>query len=290
MVIIITENNLVGFNLFDCRSDDGATSFQIPANAYVMSVEAVGASGVMAPGVTFEDNGGMGGLGGIVDATLSVSPSTSLVAWAGCQDQAGIVDPPAAPGGFGGSGGRGVSTGGGVGGGGTGISPYSTSAVPPFLLIAGGGGGAAHNSAGIPQGGGNGGNGGPLSGNTAGYEGAGIFGGGDGGVEAGNAPSSAGGNGTDGSNSPFGLNPSGGGGGGGGGYYGGGLGHGSNSEDGGGGGGAGGISFVTPNDALSSSFSTATAPGNGSLIIKYYPKIPAKITSLPPTNPVLGTP
>ncbi len=219
--------------------------FTVPAGVVSIRIEAIGAKGgdalPISPGV-----GGVGGRGGKVEATVSVTPGSTLTVRVGGPGQAGAAGSNAA-GGFNGGGG---STGDRGGGGGGASSVHDGTTLLNPLVIAGGGGGSGYKASG---GGGNGGDGGgttgrdgeinPVGGRWGG--GGAQFSGGAGGAGGGSATATNGTagtanlGGTGGSNQPGLL----GGGGGGGGRFGGGGGGGGTPGSGGGGGGS---SFTAP--------------------------------------------
>jgi hypothetical protein len=277
-----------------------AQSFAVPKGVTQITVAASGASGPIVQGSSCNR---FGGRGGVVHATIRVTPSETLsvfvggkgaLGW-GCGSQAGSGD-----GGFNGGADGGLSayTSGGYydeyygdGGGGASDVRRGGSALSDRVVVAGGGGGGGGASYSQTNGGG-----GAGGGNTAGRgggqgapdtcQGWGAHGGtqsrGGKGGRGGDPPRSHGARGD------FGLGGVGGsenprsggggaGGGGGGGYYGGGGGGsgahcGGTSGDGStgpGGGGGGGSSYVEPGATHVTNQKGAALPGNGKVVISW---------------------
>lgn len=236
-----------------------AQTFVVPEGVTLITVEAYGAEG----GTALNANPGVGGLGGYLRATLSVTPGATY--------QINV-------------GGRGTNGTSGVGGGaaGGGASDVRTgaNALADRLIVAGGGGGGGTKSLATVAG--NGGNGGGETAVAGGGTDQGAGGGGGGTPTAGGA---GGGGGQVGSAGSLALGGTGagsvgfvgvdggfngggrggnGGAGGGGGYYGGGGGGTANS----GGGGGGGSSFVQ-SGARSVTHQQGARSGNGQIIIRW---------------------
>ncbi|TAE26478.1 MAG: hypothetical protein EAZ91_17635 [Cytophagales bacterium] len=219
-------------------------TFVVPAGVTTLSVVANGAQG--------HSDGGSGGLGGQVTATLAVTPRQSLSIYVG-----GSL-------GFNGGGG-GVNTGGGA----TDIR-IGGSQNSNRVVVAGGGGGNGYGGGGGA--GGSGGAGGGLTGGSGGDGANGINKGGAGGTGNGGGTG-----GTGNSAGGAGISGEGGGGGsgyynaggGGGGYFGGGGGAASSARDNGGPGGGGGGSSYTSPSITSFSHTQGANTGDGSLTLSY---------------------
>ena len=246
------------------RDTTAAAQYVVPAGIHVVHIRAVGGSG--APGQAyFGAPGGAGGLGGRVDANVSVTPGETLTVrpgGAGHYKEGGAADAGFTGGLAGYSDSDNYIYGRGTGGGASVVRRGST----PLVVAAGGGGGgdASHWTGGEAGGrGGDGGGGVGVAGNGA-SAGESVFGiletptGGPGG----DAP----------------LHSLGGGGGGGGGGYAPGLGGGGVGGNaggvlgagtaGGGSGGAGGADYAIDDAATRS---TGDAPGDGQILIAALP-------------------
>ena len=250
-------------------------TYPVPAGVYRLAVVATGGSGGSAYG---------GGLGAVVQATLTVVPGEMLTVVVGGQGGRFISNTANVPGGYNGGGSSG--SGGGGGGGATDLRrDRATGNTGDWfggrnaLLVAGGGGGANR------PGSGNGGT--PNGGNGLGYAATGSNSyGGSGATTSGvgfgsrfNGGSI--GNGSTGGES-FDSDSYDKGGGGGGGYYGGGGGY----E-----GGGGGSSLVLPTGASGISYGVAPAAGDGMLTITPVaaPVTPAPVVSAPANNVEVNT-
>ena len=165
-----------------------AQTFIVPAGVGAVVIEAYGGQG--GTGMSFANPGGTGGLGASLQATLSVTPGTTL------QVNVGGVGALASTG-AGGGGASDVRNGGNPSGGGAGGGGGGTQAAGGAGGLGGangaagtsGTGGAGSGTAGVPAGGGF--NGGGNARNGGGGGGGGLFGGGGGGL----ANSGAGGGG-----------------------------------------------------------------------------------------------
>ena len=266
--------------------------FQVPAGVRQVTVVASGASGPY--GATSSYCTVVGGLGGVVKATIPVTPGETLAVFVGGEGTIGAAcgsQHGDGSGGFNGGGDGGRSGYGYIGDGGGGASDVRErgSALSDRILVAGGGGGGARYHGGTAGAGGGrrGGAGGMGSGPGP------VGGGGSGGTqkrggrggkaspyygppEAGHpghhGSLCAGGEGGEGGMSLSGYGTSGGGGGGGGGGYygGGGGGGGGGGEDGApGGGGGGGSSYVKPGAINVKNKKGAAPPGNGQVVISW---------------------
>lgn len=250
---------------------EGTQTFTAPANGTAV-VTVQGAAG----------GGSDGGVGGVVEFTLSMTSGQELTIYVGGQGSA-------ADGNEGGAGGWGYGSGGtggtedisgGIGGdGGGGASAVLDGST--LLAVAGGGGGAG---AGASSPSGDGGAGGDPSGANGGYGGGGAggygatqSGPGTGGTDAGSGSGVNGGNGASADNIP-------GGGGGGAGYFGGGGGtFGGSTSPYCGAGGGGGSSWAG-NGVTSISYSTAGSAANGVVTVVF------TITDSAPDAPTLLSP
>ena len=270
----------------------GKQQFQVPAGVTQVTVVASGASGPY--GATGYYCKVIGGLGGVVKATIPVTPGETLAVFVGGE---GTIGAPCGSqygngnGGFNG-GGRGGRAGYGYygdGGGGASDVRQGGSTLSNRVVVAAGGGGQ-----GARYHGGAAGAGGGRHGGAGGSGGSGPVGGGGGGgtqkrggrggtadpyfgpPEAGH-PGHHGSLGVGGRGGKGGLSlpgydrPGGGGGGGGGGYYGGGGGGGGGGgEDGAaGGGGGGGSSYVEPGATNVKDKKGAAPAGNGQVVISW---------------------
>jgi hypothetical protein len=271
----------------------GEQHFKVPRGVTQLTVTATGASGPY--GATGSYCTVIGGLGGLVKATIPVTPGETLAVFVGGE---GTIGAPCSSqygngsGGFNGGGDGGQSGYGDIGDGGGGASDVREggSALTDRILVAGGGGGQGARYHGGTAGAGGGRRGG------AGGSGSGpgpVGRGGGGGTQQrgghrGNADPyygppeaghpghhgslGAGGEGGKGGRSLSGYDrPGGGGGGGGGGYYGGGGGGGGGGgEDGApGGGGGGGSSYVEPGASNVKDKKGGASPGNGQVVITW---------------------
>lgn len=134
----------------------GMQTWVVPPGVTSIEVDAQGAQG----GTAF--NGGIGGPGGRVQATLAVTPGETLYLFVGGVGQSGAGTAPILGGYNGGAGGSGSSGFAGGGGGGATDIRIGGTALGNRVLVAGGGGGAGQD--GGPT---NGGAGGGLVGGTA---------------------------------------------------------------------------------------------------------------------------
>lgn len=251
-----------------------AQPWTVPSGITTIEVDLWGAAGGTGQDV---GSGGLGGRGARVQATLSVTPNTTLNLYVGGRGTNGSVSTTvSAPGGFngGGAGGRdtrhpGLYDGAG-GGGATDIRIGGTAFSNRVLIAAGGGGGAGGGGASNTVG--NGGNGGQNGSDAAdrntaiGGKGATQASGGAAFTDRGSQAGSIGNGGAAGNRIAYGS------GGGGGGLFGGGAG--SSTEDHGSGwsaGGGGGSSFVHPTLSQGTSITSgySAANGSGSLKITY---------------------
>lgn len=264
-------------------------SFTVPADVTSINIVAYGAQGGRV------DSYPTGGQGGMVEATLAVTPGTGIEILVGNQGGnvtgIGSTGSPGAGGSVGGGeGGRAptVASGGhaGAGGGGASLVRYADDSA--LIVVAGGGGGGAHNGfgggggyptgeaggpgffgtpavPGIPgtQVGGGGGGGTQTEGGAGGVAGPTVGGQGVGtaGIAGGALQGGTGGDST--STQPDS------GGGGGGGYYGGGGGGGAHGSVQGSGGGGGGGSSWAHADATDVSYENGVRPGDGLVTITY---------------------
>jgi hypothetical protein len=268
-------------------------SFIVPTGVTHVTVVATGASG--PDGLGSGSCSYSGGTGGVLQATIPVTPGETLAIFVGGEGGIGATcgsKSGSGSGGFNGGGNGGASyTGGfdvGDGGGGASDVREGGSGFSNRVIIAGGGGGAgggAFNHQGYGGGGDGGGRiGGRGSSGNCG-SGWGVGGGGSGGTQTRGGKGGLGGcdgygHGVHGDHGAFGLGGSGGsgdspdggggGGGGGGGYYGGGgggSGETSTSSTGSGGGGGGGSSYVESGATDVKDKKGAASPGNGQIKI-----------------------
>jgi hypothetical protein len=255
-----------------------AQSFTVPARVMRVTVTANGASGPTQGGSSCYFNGGNGG---VVKATILVTPGETLAIYVGGE---GVGDTSncstAFEGGFngGGNGGNETYCLNGTGGGGASDVRQGGTALRNRVIVAGGGGGGGiANSVFFA---GNGGAGGGKIGahgthtDVGGYGGAGGTQhrggkGGDGGMRSNTGSRGHAGSlgiGGAGGNGQF----AGCGGGGGGGYYGGGGGGGADGASAaGGGGGGGGSSYIEPGVKYVENDRGAASPGNGVVVISW---------------------
>ncbi len=241
----------------------GTFTWTVPAGVTSISITAQGASG--SPGLA--NVRGAPGLGGIAFGKFTVTPGASL--------QINVGGVPAANANGSGNGGiesdvriggttlndRKIVGGGGGGGGGAGLN-----GVTPYSHNMGAPGGDAGSIA--------------RAGSNAYYDST-IKGGGSGGLSGPGGPGGTGG--TPGSDANMNVGGAGGvatnsGGGGGGGYRGGGGGAGAGNTTGGAGGGAG-STWVDTNIATNTSLTTASAEGDGSVVITYALPVTATLVS-----------
>lgn len=243
-------------------------SFSVPAGTGRITVEALGAAGGAGGGIGFGCCGGAAaGLGGSVEATLTVTPGEALGVFVGGTGGAGDIN-AAGVGGF-----RGGAAGGNrnsSGGGGGGSSDVTRGAARLVVAGGGGGGGGFFGTIGGAGGAGGGliGGSGVSTGVQAGRGGTQATGG-TGGVGAAAASS-----GSDGASATGGAGASNtaSGGGGGGGYFGGGGGAGgfNPTRIGRGAGGGGGSSFVDPAVLVGvASHQQGVRAGNGQVVIRW---------------------
>lgn len=268
--------------------------FSVPNGVTHITVVADGASG--PTGGNFYC-GYHGGKGGVLKATIPVTPGETLAVFVGGEGTgAGSDCSPGGEGGFngGGDGGSGVSSSGsanGTGGGGASDVREGGDALADRVLVAGGGGGGGETTG--YYGAGKGGAGGGMIGGKggSGYKCSPVGYGGKGGTQTTGGNGGRGGarscgyfhRGARGHRGALGVGgdgggyqsdgySGGGGGGGGGGYYGGGGG-GAGSEStsgiGGGGGGGGGSSYVEPSASGIHDRRGAATSGNGSIVISW---------------------
>jgi hypothetical protein len=242
-------------------------SWTVPAGVTQVTFNMQGAAGGSS------DNGeSYGGLGGALQATLSVTAGTTYSIAVGSEGGAGTDTGPGsggAPGGASGAGSAGFGIVGGGGGGASIVGVGSLATPANWLLVSGGGGG-----------------GGPTALESPGGDGGGLTGGaGTAPPGPGEGPAGAGGNqtGTTGS----GLQPNGSagsvyGGGGGGGYWGGGGG----TNAGGGGGGSG---LIASSALAGSGFQSAANTGDGTVTITYTVATPPPAPP-PPSATAPGAP
>ncbi len=219
-------------------------NFSVPSGVTSVTVTAYGAQGVT--------RGGTGGTGGLVAATVGVTPAESLAIFVGGSGSTSSITA--------------FNGGGQIGGGDASDVRQGGSLLSNRVIVAGGGGGGGRSAGGSS---GNGGNGGDSTGVSAGNF-ANANGGGGGSQSAGGAGGTGGSrSGSSGSLGQGGAGSSSGGGGGGG-YYGGGGGgddsspFGSRNTAGGG----GGSSFITPS-ATSVTNTQGGNTGDGLVIIAY---------------------
>lgn len=258
-------------------------TFTVPAGVTHLTITARGASGARGYGFLFATPP-PGGLGGIVIATIPVTPRERLAIFVGGRGSAGGFN------GGGADGGPGCCR--GVGGGASDVRQGGDSLADRVIVAAGGGGSGSAGYVALSgsQTGGAGGAGGGSTG-EAGQDGQGAFdgGGGAGGTQARGGAGGYGGGGSacDGSDGEFGAGGTGGryyysgcgesGGGGGGGYYGGGgggsSGFGTQTDNypGAGGGGGGGSSYVEPRATHVTDTAGAAKRGReGEIIISWH--------------------
>jgi hypothetical protein len=246
MVMSLFTKPVFAQNTFTFEFTGGIQTFVVPAGVTLLHVDAFGAEGGQGDA--------LGGLGGRVETTITVTPGETLYLFVGGVggDSGGSGQP--GPGGFNGGGDGGCAqsffspTGffcGGGGGGASDIRQGGTTLTDRIVVAGGGGGGGI----GSPTGPGGAGGGTEAE---SGGDSTGGLGGGGGTQTAGGAGGVSITGGTAGTDGDFGTGGQGGvgspngrgGGGGGGGYFGGGGGGGGSSLDGaGGGGGGGGSSF-----------------------------------------------
>ena len=256
-------------------------TFKVPAGVTHLTITARGASGARGYGFLFATPP-PGGLGGIVIATISVTPRERLAIFVGGRGRAGGFN------GGGAGGGPGCCA--GFGGGASDVRQGGHSLADRVIVAAGGGGSGSAGYVAISgsQTGGAGGAGGGSTG-EAGQDGEGPFdgGGGAGGTQARGGAGGYGGGGSTcgGSDGELGAGGTGGryyggcgesGGGGGGGYYGGGgggsSGFGTQTDNypGAGGGGGGGSSYVESGAKhVKMTGGAKTAKGDGVIVIAW---------------------
>ncbi len=227
-------------------------TFTIPDGVTAINVDAYGAQG--GDGWNVDGGGsvkGLGGLGGLVHATLTVTPGELLYIYIGGTGQDATTTP--GMGGWNGGGNGGGSTSGysgGGGGGATDIRRGGTELTNRILVAGGGGSGSGWCTAGT----GNGGVGGGLTGGSG--QMCSSYPVGTGGTQsAGGTTGGALGIGGTWTNSTWAASA------GGGGYYGGGASHGS--------GGGGGSSYVTPTGSSNVSHSQGVRNGHGQISITW---------------------
>lgn len=253
-------------------------SFKVPVGATKLTVKASGASGPSQGGSSCYFTGGNGG---IVNATITVTPGETLAIFVGGEGTGDTSNcSPGSEGGFngGGAGGSENYCLNGTGGGGASDVRQGGDELRNRVIVAGGGGGG-----GIANSVFDAGNGGAGGGNI-GAKGTGVGGGGYGGAGgtqrrggkggAGGDPSMRGSKGHRGKLGVGGVGGNGEaagcGGGGGGGYYGGGGGGGADGASAaGGGGGGGGSSYIEPGATNIKNQQGAAAPGNGLIVISW---------------------
>lgn len=248
--------------------------FTVPADVRSLAVHAAGGSGsngetlILATVVgTVTQKGGKGGLGGVVDANVAVTPGERLSINVGSRGTAAAVGYGSAPGGSSGQSSRNyVELRAGVGNGGGATFVSRADGTPLVVAAGGGGGGDAGAQEFAEASGGDGGDGG-----HAGHYGQGS---GSGAGGTGTSGQQAGGRGGDASRS----SDSGGGAGGGGGWSpsgsGGGAGGAAGSSSflagGGGGGGAGGLNYASDSAAIQT---VADALGDGTVTLSWSPSV-----------------
>jgi hypothetical protein len=262
--------------------------FKVPANITQITVGADGASGPSGQPTNYCKF--TGGNGGIIKATIPVTPGERLAIYVGGEGGGDGSDcTPNDVGGFngGGYGGNGVSGGSGSGGGGASDVREGGNALTDRVVVAGGGGGGGVFN-GLYGAGSGGAGGGKIGGSgSVHYSGSPAGNGGTGGTQhrggrGGKGPERYSfGEGMNGHHGKLGVGGAGGGGasdyggsggGGGGGYYGGGGGQaGSHSTSGvgGGGGGGGGSSYVERSATHIKNQRGAAPPGNGEISISW---------------------
>ncbi len=274
-------------------------TFMVPTGVAQITVVARGASGPY--GAVSSSCIVTGGLGGLVKATIPVTPGETLAVVVGGEGALGaacISEYGRGSGGFngGGNGGRSSYSDNGDGGGGASDVRQTGSALSGRILVAGGGGGQGgydlgDNGVGGAGGGrrgdagsvgsfpscamaqvGGGGSGGTQKRGGRGGEGAPYYGGYEAGHPGRHGVLGAGGQGGRGGQSLRGYRtPGGGGGGGGGGYYGGGGGGGGGGGEDGcpGGGGGGGSAYIEAGASNITVKRGAAPPGNGEVIFSW---------------------
>jgi hypothetical protein len=253
-------------------------SYTVPSGYTSAAVDVRGGSG--GGGKRGNSNLTNGGYGGRTQATVNVTPGSTLYVYIGCRGNDGTSS--GAAGGYNG-GGRGGSSStyylsyGGSGGGASDIRIDGTSLSNRIVIAGGGGGGGGGYNCGGSGGsgansssgyGGNGSNPSCGIGGTFGYGGSSISGGGAGSPGAGNGSSGSGGSGGGGSTYIAG------GGGGGGGYYGGGGGGrsgGTGSGNYNAAGGGAGSSYCDNSYCSGTSYSRLTTRTNGAIYITLSP-------------------
>ena len=255
----VQAQSIGGSQTFDYTG--ASQSFVVPAGVASLTVNAYGAQGgsgnCPTPGAV------TGGKGGLVQATITVTPGETLTVYVGGEGPDAVCSTHPTAGAFNGGGSSDAD-----GGGGGGASDVRRAGTK--LVIAGGGGGGGSNSALATLGGAGGGTTGASGGTPVGGGGGGGGGtpsaGGSGGAAVGfggtsSSSGSSGTGGTGGRDSDY-LN---GGGGGGGGYFGGGGGGFGGTS---GGGGGGGSSYSDP-AATSVTHTQGTRSGDGQVIINW---------------------
>jgi hypothetical protein len=257
-----------------------AQSFKVPAGVTHITIKASGASGPSQGGSSCFFTGGSGG---IVKATISVTPGETLAILVGGEGTGDSPNcTPGSAGGFngGGAGGSENYCLNGTGGGGASDVREGGDELRNRVIVAGGGGGGgiAIQPTGFYAGDGGDG-GGNVGANGTGVTGGG-YGGGGGTQHRGGKGGAAGGpsmRNSKGHGGKLGVGGVGGngqlagcGGGGGGGYYGGGGGGGADGASAaGGGGGGGGSSYIEPGATNTMNQRGAAAPGNGLIVISW---------------------
>jgi hypothetical protein len=265
-------------------------SFRVPSGVTQVTIKASGASGPSGTASGYCEF--TGGSGGVVKATIPVTPGETLAIYIGGEGTGdGSNCSPGGAGGFngGGDGGSGISGGNGTGGGGASDVRQGGDALNDRVIVAGGGGGGGIWNG--LYGAGAGGNGGGKIGGTGGGTGSGSPSGhggtggtqhrggkgGEGAERSGFSDGQKGHRGKLGVGGEGGGDSSsgysgGGGGGGGGGYYGGGGGQAGSqatSGVGGGGGGGGGSSYIERGATNVKNEQGTAAPGNGVIVISW---------------------
>jgi hypothetical protein len=274
--------------------------FQVPRGITQITVDASGASGPYGASGYYCTV--IGGLGGLVKATIPVTPGETLAVFVGGEGTKGVAcgsEYGNGSGGFNGGGNGGPASYGANGDGGGGASDVRQGgpALSDRIIVAGGGGGqgafdlggsgaggaggglrgGAGGIGGFPYGCpwpqlGRGGGGGTQQRGGRGGKGAPYYGGYEAGHPGHRGSLGAGGQGGMGGQSLRGYDrPGGGGGGGGGGYYGGGGGGGGGGGETGcpGGGGGGGSSYVEPGATAIKDKKGGASPGNGQVVIAW---------------------
>lgn len=253
-------------------------TFTVPATVTELKITAVGAKG--GDGSTDAGVfliGGTGGLGSLVQSTITVTPNEQLFLYVGAIGGNGAI-PISGVGGYNGGGDAGnADFRSGGGGGGTDIRQGGNTLADRILVAAGGGGGGTTNFGALAGGiggdliGGNGANGTTSMGGQGGTQISGGTGG------TGDVSGTIGSLGQGGNGAVTGGAPSGAGGGGG--YYGGGGGA-ADSGDSDGAAGGGGSSFTTGTNLLFVAGSTEGS-GNGYVLIEYNCPAPAVVVAAP---------